>query len=99
MNRLRVRIGERVREYPIEPSAENAMFDVENAIDKVLRREFNLCVYALEYLGEYAWDILIDSRKVGHAKAWDEPIPGKKEPEIRLWSFLLLCVFAYGALL
>ncbi len=98
MNRLRVRVGERIIEQVIRPPDVDLMLWVEDEIDNVLDIELHFGPYRMEYLGKYAWDIFVDDRKVGHAKAWDEK-GDKPEPESpSLFSTFLLTVFCYLAL-
>lgn len=98
MNRLRVRIGDVVKERSIAPAEDNLMLWIEDEIDIILDVEFHFGPYRMEYLGEYAWDIFVDDRKIGHAKAWDDtPKPHTSEAP-GLWPTLILTVFAYLAL-
>lgn len=99
MNRLRVRVGERVREYAINPPSDNVMLFIEDKIDSILDTEYHFGPYSLEPLGEYAYDIVVDGRKVGHAKAWNEKPKSDASSEPTLWQWLLLIVSAYLALM
>ena len=98
MNRLRVRIGDVVKERSIAPADDNLMLWIEDEIDTILDVEFHFGPYRMEYLGEYAWDIFIDDRKVGHAKAWDEKPTDKKDSGPSLWPIVQIAFFAYLAL-
>lgn len=98
MNRLRVRVGETIKEYPYKDGILVDALSVEDAIDHVLDRDFHFGPYELTTLGEFAYDILVDDRKVGHAKAFDnKPVPPKPDTPT-LWGWFLLIVSAYGAL-
>jgi len=99
MNRLRVRVGETIKEYRYDEAALFDALSVEDAIDRVLDRDFHFGPYQLSTLGELAYDILVDDRKVGHAKAYTEKPKSDKPTEPTLWQWLLLIVAAYGALL
>lgn len=98
MNRLRVRIGDVVKERSIAPAEDNLMLWIEDEIDTILDVEFHFGPYRMEYLGEYAWDIFVDDRKIGHAKAWDDTPKPRTSEASGLWSTLILTVFAYLAL-
>jgi len=99
MNRLRIRVGERVKEYVLRPPDEQVLLYVEDQIDYYLDIDFHFGPYQLEALGEFAYDILVDGQKVGHCKAWKEQPKPDKPTEPTLWQWLLLIVAAYGALL
>ena len=99
MNRLRVRVGETVKEYRYDNPELYDTLSVEDAIDHVLDRDFHFGPYDLTPLGKFSYDILVDDRRVGHAKAYDsKPVPPKPDTPT-LWGWLLLCMAAYGALL
>ena len=98
MNRLRIRVGEVVKEYPYQDGYLHDALSVEDAIDHVLDRDFNFGPYELATLGEFAYDILVDDIKIGHAKAFSsKPAPGKPETPT-LWGWFLLILSAYVAL-
>jgi len=98
MNRLRVRIVEVVKERVIAPPDDNVMIWIEDEIDTILDTQFHFGPYRMDYLGEYAWDIFVDDRKVGHAKAWEEPKPEAFADTHGFWPVIILTFFAYLAL-
>jgi len=98
MNRLRVRVGDIVKERVIAPPDDNAMLWIEDRIDIILGVEFHFGPYRMEYLGDFAWDIFIDDRKVGHAKAWDEKPVDHDSSSPGLFNWLLLTGLCYLAL-
>lgn len=98
MNRLRVRVGEKIVERTIKPAVGEALLWVEDEIDTILDKEFHFGPYQLDYIGEFAWDIFVDGQKIGHAKAWDEKPPEAKVPEKTLWEWLLIVGLTYLAL-
>ena len=98
MNKLRLRVGDRVKEYALRPPDDNVLLYVEDKIDAILDEEYHFGPYRLEPLGEFAYDIYVDDRKVGHAKAFQENPKPDKPTEPTLWQWVLLCVAMYLAL-
>jgi hypothetical protein len=98
MDRLRVRVEEVVKEYRYKDCDLHDALTVEDAIDHVLDRDFNFGPYELSVLGEFAYDILVDDIKIGHAKAFSsKPVPPKPDTPT-LWGWFLLIASAYLAL-
>lgn len=98
MIHVRIRVGERVREGKFTYQQAGDLDGLEQTVDDVLHRYYNLHGYTLEYLGRRSWDILIDDRRVGHVKAWEiahEPSGTKIES---FWPNLVIAFFAYLAL-
>lgn len=98
MNRLRIRIGGRVRQYSISPGGTMLMDYVEGLIQVKLHLEFGVYGYTLEYLGEFAWDIFMDGSKIGHVKAWYEKTVIHDSGHPSLWNWFLLVGSVYWAL-
>jgi len=98
MNRLRIRIGNPVKEHVIELPHDLDMPVLEDVIQRALSTYYQTVSVGLDYLGEYAWDVFLDGSKIGHVKAWQEYGTDKKPTGKQLWTFILLCVAAYLAL-
>jgi hypothetical protein len=95
MNRLRIRVGEKVREFKIDFNKNRPIIDMEPIIHKNLHSFAAVVPVRLVWLKDYSWDIFIEDRRIGHAKAWQEP---DKSAIRQLRSWLWLFIVAYLAL-
>jgi hypothetical protein len=95
MNRVRIRVGQKIREFGYALPNGWHFNILEDTIRSILCKEWQIVGWSLEYLGEYSWDIMLDGQKIGHIKAWKENV---KLTGKQLWSYLLLFFGAYLAL-
>lgn len=98
MNRCRIRVGQKVREFNYVLSEDWSLADVEDVVCKIVTHELNLVGFGMEYIGEYAWEILVDGNKVGHVKAWHENTKKRPDDSPSLWPIAQIAFFAYLAL-
>lgn len=98
MNRVRIRMGNKVKEYSIAKPWGDTLGQVEEYVERLLMNYGSATRYRMEYLGEYSWDVFVDDRKIGHAKAWEEPKPEAFDDTHGFWPVVILSVFAYLAL-
>lgn len=98
MNRLRIRLDGSSKDHNITLPHNWEMPWLEDVILRALSTYYQTTGCRLEYLGSYTWDILIEERKIGRAKAWEEPKREDVQSGKQLWSFFLLCVSTYMAL-
>ena len=95
MNRVRIRVGQKIREFCYVLPDRWGFNILEDTIRSILCKEWQTVGWSLEYLGEYSWDIILDGQKIGHIKAWKEAV---KPTGKQLWSWLWLFIGAYLAL-
>lgn len=98
MNRARIRIGEAVKEFPLDIPKHYDLNMVEDAVNHLLHKAWFLAGYRLEYLGEFSWDIFMDDRRIGHVKAWKQDKPDKDQSVFPFRCIGILTFFAYLAL-
>lgn len=98
MNRLRISIDGSSKDHTITLPHNWELPWLEDVILRALSTYYQTVGCRLDYLGNYTWDILLEDRKIGRVKAWEEPKPKDEQAGKQLWSFLLLCAFTYLAL-
>lgn len=98
MNRLRIRIGKSIEEFPYEDGVLVDASTVEAMIHRVLFRNHYVGIYTLVSLGEFAYDIYLDDVRVGHAKAFSYKSYKPSSDSPCLWAIVQLTFFAYLAL-
>jgi hypothetical protein len=86
MNRMRIRVGQIVREFPISPSEESTIADLEDILIQILQDRFAVQRPRTEYLGCNAWDIQVDGVKIGHAKAFIEHVIRSESNTPTFWG-------------
>lgn len=98
MIHVRIRVGSMVREGHFTYQQAGDLDGLEQTVDDVLHRHYNIPGYTLEYLGRRSWDILLDGQKIGHVKAWEiahEPSGTKIES---FWPNAVIAFLVYAAL-
>ncbi len=75
MVNIRLRIGRSVREFRWAAPKDVTLNDTEDKVTEIIRTEYNVMSFTLEYLGRITWDVLVDGNKVGHVHAWDDRFP------------------------
>lgn len=63
-----VRIGQITRTLHPEYDHLVMLDEAESQLHQIIGAAFYISGHTLEYIGGWEWDILVDSRKVGHIK-------------------------------
>jgi hypothetical protein len=98
MNRLRIRMEGAVREYPLTEEESHCLECVTLALKRRLNLAYGLTTETLTYIGDGAWNIYVETVKVGHAKAFDRGTPKHDSSNPTLFQWILLIVSCYLAL-
>lgn len=95
MVHIRIRVGDRVREFTRTVEQAGDMDGIESISYDLLDIVFNLAGYNMEYMGNRSWDIYVDKHKIGHVKSWEVTHEPKKgdEPTLFQWFLLVLGMF------
>jgi hypothetical protein len=98
MNRLRIRFCSQVREFVLAEAEQHCLECVTLALQRRLRDVYSITQFTLDDLGAFAWDIYLDGRKVGHAKAFHHAEQKHDCSNPTLFQWIILVGMMYLAL-